>query len=266
MYGLAGTTTDADRCLKLNNNTGAVDDLNSIYTVNKEGCESIGGIWTTTAYEATHANVKNSTIKDTLESWYQTYIEDAGYSDYVSDELFCNDREVQTDLNANGGYPASIGVSTLGYGAYLDIYMSFYRVGYKVDNPKPQFKCTQKNDAFTVSDSKKGNASLSKPIGLITLDEVSAAGGKYYSDTNIYSNYNYYLYKGYAYWSMVPLSNEKNKTIYNTMGFITNTGGFFAVSNTSQIGLAPVINLSFKTANSLIGTGIIGDEYRLPSE
>jgi hypothetical protein len=113
-----------------------------------------------------------------------------------------------------------------------------------------------------VRDSKKGNAALSKPIGLLNMDEAAIAGGLYSSpDTVIYPNNYYYLYKGYSYWLMSPVTFEANDHAYP--GTVNADGGYWCNYTTSKIGLVPVINLSYETANSLIGTGTMDDAFRL---
>ena len=53
--------------------------------------------------------------------------------------------------------------------------------------------CLQKNDAFTVNDTFKGNGALTYGIGLITADEVVLGGGWSLLDLSL-KNYHYYLY------------------------------------------------------------------------
>ena len=58
--------------------------------------------------------------------------------------------------------------------------------------------CPQQNDAFTVSDTSKGNGALTYGIGLITTDEVVLGGGW---NSN---NFDYYLYTGQYYLASSP--------------------------------------------------------------
>ena len=58
----------------------------------------------------------------------------------------------------------------LGYGTQYTAYGAHVRMmGYT--GTTPTFKCPQKNDAFTVNDTSKGNGALTYSIGLITADE-----------------------------------------------------------------------------------------------
>src|SRR5699024_1280296 len=107
---------------------------------------------------------------------------DAGYSDKVADVIYCNDRQINTTYD-----------TALGYGTNDTRYMARYRLH---TNRSPILTCSQRNDAFTVDDTSKGNGVLTYPVGLITVDEVAMGGGDYTG-----SNSSYYLYTGNYYWT-----------------------------------------------------------------
>ncbi len=65
---------------------------------------------------------------------------------------------------------------------------------------QPQFTCPQENDKFTVKETSGGNGALTYPVGLITADEIVAAGSGQYGTTNE----NYYLNKRSWYRSFSP--------------------------------------------------------------
>ena len=48
------------------------------------------------SYAETHANENDSSIKTQLDSWYKTNIVDKGYSEYIADSGFCNDRSLDS--------------------------------------------------------------------------------------------------------------------------------------------------------------------------
>ncbi len=50
------------------------------------------GIPSSSTYEETHANINDSTIKKYVDKWYENNIKDARYEQYLSDNLFCNDK------------------------------------------------------------------------------------------------------------------------------------------------------------------------------
>lgn len=187
-------------------------------------------------------NSTSTNIKTQLESWYADNLEET-YGEYISDEIFCNDRTIQSGYGTELGY----GGNQTGYGARSRLY--------PVASASPSLECTNQNDRFTVSDTENGNGALSKPIGLITGDEASFAGGAYGT-----ANRSYYLYKGSWYWSFSPYYYINGiayvVSVYST-GYITDN----AVSSAG--GVAPVINLSAEFVTNLEGDGTIGNEYHL---
>ncbi|MFA7120466.1 MAG: hypothetical protein WC277_03230, partial [Bacilli bacterium] len=105
-------------------------------------------------------NETNSTIKTYLDNWYASNISGTNYEDYISDTLFCNDRQLQSEV---GGLATGTG-----FGESITRYAAYYRLSTK---KIPNIKCGLKNDRFTVSDTVKGNGALTYPIGLLTPDE-----------------------------------------------------------------------------------------------
>jgi len=210
------------------------------------------GTIASTSKEEAQTNAIDSTIKEVVDAWYKTNIEDAGYGNAVSDTIFCNDRSIPGKLIS--GWILDTG---LGYGTQRTAYGSTVRA--KVWNNEasvPTFKCPQKNDAFTVNDINKGNGALTYPVGLITADEIVAAGsGKF--DT---INTKYYLYRpGYWYWSLSP-SNFNN---YSSVLAVNSSGQFFGYFVFNNGAVVPVINLTFEYASTLIGDGTMENPYRI---
>ena len=110
-----------------------------------------------TSYEQTHANENDSSIKTQLDSWYKTNIVDKGFSEYITDPGFCNDRS----LDSGNGVSTTATTYFRGYRRYV--------------NHNPTLKCPQQNDLFTVTNAD-GNQALTYPIGLITVDELMLGG------------------------------------------------------------------------------------------
>ena len=111
--------------------------------------------------------------------------------------------------------------------------------------------CPQQNDAFTVSDTSKGNGALTYGIGLITTDEVVLAGGW---GSN---NYNYYLYNGQEYWIMSPFDFNWGSA---SMSFMYSAGAVTGVGTVDgSVGARPVLNLSSEILNN--GNGTASDPY-----
>ena len=118
-------------------------------------------------------NTNNSIIKGVIDTWYKDNL-NTNYGKYISTTaIYCNDRS-----NPAGGY--NTGKSTFLYGADT-------RLG---TNKTPTYNCTATEDKFTV-DTSTGNGKLKYPIGLMTADEVSFAGGVYAEGTKAWPWYNY---------------------------------------------------------------------------
>ena len=203
-------------------------------------------------YEETHANINDSTIKKVVDNWYKTNIVDKGYSDKVADVIYCNDRKVYTGSSWSGYGP-------LGYGPNATTYESASKV-LTWQNGIVSWKtiqeinmiCSQKNDAFTVNETNKGNGALTYPIGLLTLGESLAAGG-----LGGLSNNNYYLYTGNYFWTMTSVYYN-GSAAHN---FIVVPHGFHE-NNVSVInGIRPV--LSLKPSVEFQGNGTMVNPYRV---
>ena len=157
-----------------------------------------------TTYANTHSNKNNSTIKGVIDTWYKTNIEDKGYSSYVADAIYCNDRSIANDSATNAVFTKAGDTNTgLGYGTNATAYGGFKRnfVDYI-----PSLKCPNNNDKFTKS-STLGNGKLIYPVALITSDEIAYAGGSAYNyNTSSYiANTEFYLHTpSYNYWTLTP--------------------------------------------------------------
>ncbi|MCI8498981.1 MAG: hypothetical protein HFG33_06305 [Bacilli bacterium] len=228
--------------------------FNAQYNDNKYVGWMFGGAQgaASTSKSQAQTNTTNSDIKTLVDSWYKTNIVDKNLGDKVADVIFCNDRT--TLGKAETGYSDDTG---LGYGRNYTAYGVTARTNvFNTDESKvqPRFTCPQKNDAFTVSDEEKGNGDLTYPVGLITADEVVAAGsGKYGT-----GNSSYYLYKGSWYWSLSPLyfNSHANPFIVGTSGNLHGT----SVLNTGGA-VAPVINLNADYVQTMVGNGTINNPY-----
>ena len=191
----------------------------------------------TTTKEQAQTNTNDSTIKKYLDSWYEENIKDTEYEQYLTDNLFCNDRSI-----------------TSGTGAGKD--KTFYRWSSKT---KILLTCPQKNDAFTVSDTTNGNGSLKYPIGLLTADELWLAGGDDYYST--VTNSKFYLYFGSYGWLLSAYYFNGS-----TAGerFQRGTGPFsIGQVDLSYYAARPVLNL--RSGLQLLGTGTMDDPYRIAS-
>ena len=240
------------------NNAGRFINTSTAYNTNFNDNKYEGWMYgpvgsaKSTSKAQAQTNIADSTIKGVVDAWYKTNIEDLGYGNAVSDAIFCNDRS--TPGKETTGWSND---TTFGYGTYLTGYGATARVGVWNSDTTPSaptFKCPQKNDAFTVNDTNKGNGALTYPVGLITADEVVAAGSGKYTTTNA----SYYLYRsGYDYWSLSPSYFRGTEACeFHISSSLSNAW----VQNSEFV--APVINLSAEYASTLIGKGTMERPYQ----
>ena len=110
-------------------------------------------------------NTNNSTIKTTIDNWYTSNLEAKDYTKYLSTTaVYCNDRSTSNNSE---------------FGAYT-------RVG---ANKTPTYDCATTEDKFTV-DTSTGNGKLTYSIALMTADEVSFAGGLWWTNAPTWYYYN----------------------------------------------------------------------------
>ena len=199
-------------------------------------------------------NVTSSTIKGnnntsgTLDYWYYTNILQKGYSSYVEDTVWCNNRSIY-DLggwNPDGGTTAH---SDNKYNYIVFGVMSSFVLS------QPSFSCTRDIDKFTVNESN-GNGDLDYPVGLLTADEVVFAGG---GNTG---NNSYYLYTGSAWWVNTPymflVNSSDGLGIDATGSVIGNNVGSI------DIGIRPSISLRSNIVVSS-GDGSVNSPYIINS-
>jgi len=165
----------------------------------------------------------NSTTEGTLDYWYYNNIEQAGYSSYIEDTVWCNDRSISA---LNGWDPD--GGSTTSH-----LYFSGYNR--TSSTYEPSLTCSRDIDKFTVSESN-GNGDLDYPVGLLTSDEIMLAGGKY-----VTGNSTYYLYTGSTYWAGSPYHFNHNDA-YEFLVYSSSTLGYYSVDIT--YGVRPSISLA----------------------
>ena len=124
---------------------------------------------TTGSLENNRLNTNDSTIKTYVDNWYKNNL--IAYTKYLSkDAVYCNDRNL-----ASG--------QTYSTTSNFD-YASWERIG---TNKQPTYNCTNMRDAFSVNNT---SAKLNYPIGLMSIDELSYAGGN--SSTRLTAPYVWY--------------------------------------------------------------------------
>ncbi len=199
-------------------------------------------LYGTTSKEQAQMNTNSSEIKRYIDDWYYDNISGTSDEQYVMDNIFCNDRSLNSDIPND--------YTNNGYG----LEPTAYRL-YNLENnsiKKMTLTCLQKNDAFTVNDTVNGNGALEYEVGLITADEVILSGG-WYSD-----NPNYYLYTGNNYWTMSPsyFDGERAEAYY-----VFSPGDISSILVNGEYGARPVLNLSADILNN--GSGTKDDPYHV---
>ena len=179
------------------------------------------------ADEGQHGQDIESNILKILNDWYNNSLSTAQYSQYIDSNIgFCSDRVSYSDAAG----------TNMSWTAYGNIYYAAYVRLYVNDNPR--LTCSS-SDIIKI------------PIGLVTADEVSMAGGV--GDKN---NTSYYLYNSLNYWTMSPSSSNT----VSARGYLVSTDGELSMSNiNSTYGVRPVINL--KSNTHFTGTGTATDPY-----
>ena len=115
---------------------------------------------------ANYINTKNSAAKSSLDTWYKNNISAKGFSSYLEDTVWCNNREIYL----LGGFDPNSGAIS-GSGSYITSNESLVFSSKIKDT---DLACPRKIDSFTVSPSN-GNGDLTYPIGLITYQEALLA-------------------------------------------------------------------------------------------
>ncbi len=211
-----------------------------------------------TSKEEAQSHVESSNAKMEIDTWYKTNIDDKGYSMYLSDTVFCNDR-----TTASEDETWSSNDTKKGFGKNVTAFKPLSRflissANWKTEDVVPSFKCANKNDAFTVEESEFGNGALTYPVGMITADEVNAAGSGIYR-----GNSRYYLAKGLKYWTLTP---EDFTGSFTRVFYVSSDGKLSTYNTKTAYALSPVINISSKYIKDFIGNGGIDDPYRLSTE
>ena len=201
------------------------------YYVNLTGGDSIE-----IAMEKMQTNTTNSLAKNVIDSWY-SYVMNT-VTNKLEDTIWCNDRSIGDGNNngwiANGG----------DLGTYL-----YYGAKERSNNAsnvstvknKPSLTCTNKNDAFTVS-NVNGNQKLTYPVALLTADEIVLVGT--------------YLNDGNAFWSLSPYYFDNT----DARGYYVSNGSLIDSTISDSYGLRPSVSL--KPGLPVIkGTGTVNDPY-----
>ena len=223
------------------------------YYLNDYYIELENGDTVESALEKMQTNTTSSNAKTKIDTWYASQMNTV--TNKLEDTIWCNDRTIGIDSNsgwiANGG-----GLYTgLYYGAYQ---RSNSAINSSTVQNQPSLVCTNKNDAFTVSNAQ-GNRKLTYPVALLTEDEMVLAGGVASSDGTFYLN------NGSAYnWSMSPsVFNNTSAGEFSLNGgniISYSVNGIVSTNVSSTRGIRPAISIK---PGQLVtkGTGTVTDPY-----
>ncbi len=177
-----------------------------------------------------HGYGTNSTIMNTLNTWYNNNLA-SDEADYIDTDVgFCSDRNTASGYN------------------YTD--NSFRYAAYDRLNGNASLQCDSEDIL------SKDNGRLQNPIGLVTSDEVVLTGITFST-----ANAGSYLYTGQGYWTMSPYDYDSGARV-----FYVNSSGLLTYGNAAvrTNGVRPVINL--RSDVQLTGSGTTSDPFKLSVE
>ena len=185
---------------------------------------------TTGSLENNRLNTNDSTIKTYVDNWYKNNL--TAYTKYLSnDAVYCNDR------NLESGYTYST-TNVFRYASWKRIYT----------NKQPTYNCTNMSDAFSVNNT---SAKLDYPIGLMTIDELSYAGGQAY--TKLTAPYAWYytnlngesITDSVLSWSLSPLRwADSGSSVWDWNGHSFGSGTISSVNLDGSVAVRPSVSLS----------------------
>ena len=221
-------------------------------------------------YDATHENLFSSNVKEFLENaWYDSIFRGNEYEQYIADAIYCNDRYIEENDNGDN----------VGFGSNSTTYSSFRRLLANWKKVRAKLTCENPNDRFTDdANSFEGvetNGKLDAPIGLITADELVAAGayfneltGHDYDDDGkndpVPPNEKFYLHTGFNFSTMTPMGYSTADSSPTAKVFWHTHNGYFrpyGVSNSDYVVL-PVISIDVPV-DKLGGSGTISDPFTI---
>ncbi|MDD6263711.1 MAG: VWA domain-containing protein [bacterium] len=183
------------------------------------------------------ANVNDSVIKQTIDTWYKNNM--ISYTEKLEDTPWCNDRTISSGSLVGKDEDA-------GTKSYIGSYFTSYSRAKVTYNPS--IICDNLlRDGFTVSTNSGGNGMLDYPVGLLTADETMLAGGVSWGS---------YLYIRTNYWLLSPgrFTDSIAQSFWSYTDYIES-------NQTSQnSGVRPSVSLAPGTRTEN-GTGTADDPY-----
>ena len=200
-----------------------------------------------------HGTMYSSVIKTTVDNWYKTTTleTDNATKSLVADQIFCNDRTASTSAvtYSTTNYTTLTSWNSTGTTYY------YGANGRLKSNKKPILTCPTASDKFTSKNSSIGNKALEYPVGLITADEITMAGGVFGNGND---NSSYYLYTNRDYWTGSPYYFDSDSA-YATEFYVFSSGFIGNMGVYNAFGARPVVSLSSEA--KLLGNGTYNDVY-----
>ena len=224
------------------------------------------------------SNTADSLIKDYVENtWYDNAI--GSYTSILESSAgYCNDRSMYIDGSFDATDVLSESANVLPYDENATVqYMTGAYVRNWTISQKPTLSCPRNIvDLYTVAGASTGNGQLSKPVALITADELTFAGSGGHDhdslvidDPGYANNPNSYLRSGSSIWTMSPEGRNSNGNDQNKVRWFSfrdrpdGTGPYGYIYHsyvTTNYGVRPVISLKPGIA-AVSGTGTAVDPW-----
>lgn len=170
--------------------------------------------------------IENSTIKTTLDTWYQENIVNSNLNNFVATSKYCND--------------------TTSYSEKYHIYYNGYNRIAK--NTTPSLICQDNSEGF--------GGKYRLKVGLLSADELVMAGALYDN-----ANPSFYLNNNTDFYTMTP-SDYYYYSAY--MMFLKADGTLDDVSVSQKKAIRPVISL--KASTVVVGDGTIENPYKIDED
>lgn len=233
-FVMTGTKTQASSTSTYQNITSMLNDGKLLY----QSVEGVGYV-----YEdgVLHGSESSSLIKSFTENWYNNNL--SLFSDYIAPHETCIDRTIYTREGLAWDY-------TFTRYSVQDIIDDAHYYGatkrlWRVANTNPILSCDENDDSLLLD------------VSLITVDEVSLAGGL----SNLY-NSSFYLYTGVYYWTISPYYFDGT----NAYVFRVNSSGNISYNNiVYSRGVRYVISLD-STVDVVSGNGTYNNPYIISTE
>ena len=184
------------------------------------------------------SSIKSSIGEESeVDAWYKTNILDKGYTKYLEDTVFCNDRSIYEKNGFDINEDANDGLYFGAAGRY------YFQVNY--DEINSGLFCNNgrdNKDKFTVN-VENGNGKLTYPVGLLTLEEVLLSGITTYECDTCYLHFDHDWALSSPYGFIAGSSDEYNAQI----SYVTSNGEVNAGDVSQIFAVHPSISLKNDT-------------------